>query len=720
MTVSGRTTAWWTRGSVGIAIAAAAIFTLALAWRPNMSTDTGYHLAYGETFLSTGRIVDGHDFIYTELDPRSLTEPGNRPPGAWYDAAHGRYRFPNANYASQIVMAGVYRAGGWFGLGLLQLALVAGTWALMLLAMRALAVPPLAIAGGALLAAVVSSERFALRPELFAAILLAAILYLVAGARGHPRRLLALPAVQWLFVQFHSFWLLGLATAGAWLLGEAIGLAGRATNGTRATDGNGTAARLRHVRRLALAFAAMIVVAFLNPWGWRLALLPVQTLAFLKAQNLSGAAGAATPHPWTQIAELRGPFEGAIAHMRSTYAYALVLAVAAAGLAGAILARRWHWLLAIAGMTLVSLSARRNIAPATIVLLPVALAATAQAWRAWRGRRAWRAARPWFPAGAALAITALALYWTSAVITSRYYFDERLPWQFGAGASTGGLPLAAAGKLRSLPPGPRVFTSFNTSSTVLFFGRPDSGVGEAPAAGQAQPATQPAADHVRSHTRAPVFREVPILTNSWAYPPSVMQENMDLCSGARDFAPFAQRYDIGYAVLDCSSQSAPLIQTLLADTTWAAIDFSGVFILFARASLAPPGARCDLDDPRALMARVEAGSAVPAFALHRLGTSLALLGREAAAEPVWRRCVALDAGYYDAWASLGAIRARRGFQCGARGDYAGAQRDLEQARQDLSRALKLRPRYAAASSTLQTVEQGLARLRQMQGTGGKR
>jgi hypothetical protein len=34
--------------------------------------------------------------------------------------------------------------------------------------------------------------------------------------------------------------------------------------------------------------------------------------------------------------------------------------------------------------------------------------------------------------------------------------------------------------------------------------------------------------------------------------------------------------------------------------------------------------------------------------------------------------------------------------------------------------LKLRPHYAAASSTLQTVEQGLARLRQMQGSGGKR
>ena len=63
-----------------IAVAGAMVFAACLAWRPIRGNDVGYHLAYGDTFLDAGRIVDGDDFLYVHGNPSKLdVAPGNRP-----------------------------------------------------------------------------------------------------------------------------------------------------------------------------------------------------------------------------------------------------------------------------------------------------------------------------------------------------------------------------------------------------------------------------------------------------------------------------------------------------------------------------------------------------------------------------------------------------------------------------------------------------------------
>src|SRR5512137_139623 len=80
---------------------------LVLAIRPLMEPDLGYHLAYGTELLEHGTIVDHDRSLYTlpAADAAARPEPG---PGSWYDG-DGRYRFPNANWLSQGLLALVYR-----------------------------------------------------------------------------------------------------------------------------------------------------------------------------------------------------------------------------------------------------------------------------------------------------------------------------------------------------------------------------------------------------------------------------------------------------------------------------------------------------------------------------------------------------------------------------------------------------------------------------------
>jgi len=90
-----------------LALAGALALAVLLAVRPLISPDLGYHLAYGEEFLETGRIVDTNsEFLYTL--PADADYGGQMGPGCWYDA-DGQYRFPNANWLSQLALAKRYR-----------------------------------------------------------------------------------------------------------------------------------------------------------------------------------------------------------------------------------------------------------------------------------------------------------------------------------------------------------------------------------------------------------------------------------------------------------------------------------------------------------------------------------------------------------------------------------------------------------------------------------
>jgi hypothetical protein len=86
-------------------------------------------------------------------------------------------------------------------------------------------------------------------------------------------------------------------------------------------------------------------------------------------------------------------------------------------------------------------------------------------------------------------VVLLAAWFSLQVITNRFYRAEGI-WRFGAGFSRTELPLAAAELIAELPRDVRVFNNYDIGSNLMYL----AGSGGRP-------------------------REVPIHTNSWAFPP---------------------------------------------------------------------------------------------------------------------------------------------------------------------------------------------------------
>lgn len=107
--LAARPAADWAVGYGEAVAAIACLFVLALGVRTLTTEDLGYHLAYGDYLLDTGHIVDTSRFVDPAVMPAHPRY--DLPPGAWYDAS-GTYRFPNANWLSQAVVAGVHRLAG--------------------------------------------------------------------------------------------------------------------------------------------------------------------------------------------------------------------------------------------------------------------------------------------------------------------------------------------------------------------------------------------------------------------------------------------------------------------------------------------------------------------------------------------------------------------------------------------------------------------------------
>jgi len=643
-----------------LALAAAMALAAALSWRRIDSVDVGYHLAYGRHFLRTGEIVDDNRFVYTEITPANTPDPG---PGNWFDA-DGRYRFPNPSWLSEVVYAAIDRAAGSVGLCVLQLVQVLALFALIALIMLRLGVPKTATAAGLVLVAMTSYERFIHRPEMFGFLAMAGILALLT-CRG-PGKLLAagLIGVQWLFVQLHGTWILGIALTGCFFAGAVARAVWARLVAQRPLD----AGLRRRVEWLSIALGGQVAAIFANPWTWRLAVLPAQMLLYFRAHGITGSAGGARQHPWQAIMEAMSPFARACRDRYATWAFFVVLALAAVGVIAAVagvvvnLRRRratgprWAWILAIVGMALVGMTIWRNTATAAVVLVPISSVAVAALVRDPRGQAvqagAFRRIRILRAALAGVVIV-LAAWWTACAITGRIYYAQRLPARFGAGWSAKDLPIAAAETLTDLPDGVQTLTTFNDGSNMIYFGG-DRGE----------------------------FLSVPVLTNTWAYPPWVLAENLDFCEGRKPLRPFADRYNIGAAVLDSSRLTGPLMKSLAFDPNWAIARVDGRFVTYIRrigptAKLAARrGVLENGFNTDAFIRRIAASDPFPADALNRAAWTLYRLAwgdrRIGGADPnnpdpalldheitwarrtveVWRAAVAADGDYHEATINL--------------------------------------------------------------------
>ena len=677
----------WRKWPACVAVACAMIFAICLAWRPISSNDMGYHLAYGDTFLETGRIVDGDDFLYVRADPAKLdVAPGNRPPGAWIDSA-GRYRFPNANYGSQVLMSLVYRAGGFTGLCVLQATLVAIVRVLCALTMRRLGVAQVWTAGAILLIAMVGYARFDLRPEVFGYVFLAAIALMISSPRLTRRAIVALVVAHWAAVQVHSYWLLGLSLVGAFWAEAMLGWLRARLKRTQSPQPD-----REHLRSLTIALGSMVVVTFLNPWTWRLAALPVQTILFLRANEIPiDPAEATVRHPWAVIGEFFRPFQGVVYATRTTYAYFVVLVLSGLGATAAFWRGRWARMAIMAAMVVISLQMRRNLASAALILVPLALASLTDAFRAACSKRLGARIARWTPIAAmagAAAVILLAGYWTASVVTDRFYYVERRPWRFGPGHAAWQIPIDASQRLPHLPRDVGVFTGYNVSSTVLYFSRDARG-----------------------------FRRMPILTNTWAYPArTTMALNLNLCVGRphRDgqpdfsrFEKFAVEYGVGIVVLDCNAPNAPLVKHLLT-RQWQWVHFDGRNVLLLRADQPVPEALREKRSLKQIIEGIRGREPLPAYSLHVMAVSFHRLGLDQQAEQCWRACVQDDPSYHEAWMMLGRMLYEQAIHMPPEKPR---RPTLIEAAECLGKALEIRPDYARARSSLDDVEAALKRAR---------
>ena len=530
----------------------ACLFALLLATQLVTSSDLGYHLAYGEQFLATGRPVDTNEFIYTLPQGPTAARAAPPGPGCWYDS-QGRYRFANANWLSQVGITVLYHLGGMAAMSLLATACVAVVLATALPTLRRQGIPWTAITAGVVLMALGAWGRFAPRPEIIGYPLIVAQLCLLLGAveRGKAlsiRAAVALVALQLVLVNVHSYFLLGLAMTGAMLADQLLRMAWRRLRGQTAPADWITGA---NVKRLAWVLATQSAACLVNPWTWRLAVLPVQTVLFLNRHGINATEFAGPRHPWSAIAEFTHTLGALSADgvSRSSFPIVGVLVLAGAACLAALVRRRWGLALILAGMGAVALSMLRNVAVASLLIVPAALVALKPAADR-TARRGSGPARARATVLAALSLSALSIWWGVEVVTNRFHEAWGSADRFGIGASRLHMPLGAAGWLNEHRPTGRMWTDFNGSSNLHYFTHP--------------------------------HRSVPLLTNTWAYPPQVMLMVLDHLAGA-PFDEVAQRYSIEIVAMGFGLTNEPLVRSLAGDERWRIVFLDPGGIIFLRA-----------------------------------------------------------------------------------------------------------------------------------------
>lgn len=648
-----------------------------LGMRTIGSFDIGYHLAYGERTLRTARPVDASPEVYTVPHGEALTEL-TLPPACWIDE-HGELRFPNANWLSQVIFAALWRVGGWTALSLLQAVLTAGCLAGVLVVLRRLGLGWPFAAVGVLLAAVAASERFLLRPELlgYCVLIWQMAVLLPDGLRGEGLRawqMVLLAGLQWLLVNLHSYWLLGLAMTAAVLAGPLVAQAVAMLR--RREPPEATASRSG---RLAWLMTAQLLVCFINPWTWRLVSLPIRTLWFFRRYGIS-SAGPEGGHPWSVIGEFFPPMHEGFASLPATWAFGIVLLLSLAGLLAAGLGRRWSRLVLLAGMLAMALGMRRNIAPGSLLLVAVALPTLGEALTGLAKDRATGFRATTLPLAVSAGAVLLAIALGASIVTQRFYLRQRRPDRFGLGASRVNLPLDAAGWLSANRPQGRLWCDYDLSSNLHFLAEPHP--------------------------------DVPLLTNTWAYPVEVMAEVLAVTRGERAFGPVRRQFGVEVVALRINRATAeptgrehvPLALQLSANPDWTLVHLDALHAIWLRAD----GPNATLAAAEAIdPARLDAAAFIrqlkqldpsPASACYRGGRSLSLLGLNPQAIEVLAEAVRLRPNFPEAWYEMGICHARLGMAGRSLQHYDDALRCLQQ-------ALRLDPDFPRGKTMLARIRQ---------------
>jgi len=534
------------------------VLVLALSWFELSSLDIGYHVAYGNHFLDHGRIVDRDPFIYPE---------------------HA-VPFVNANWGSQVVMALVHRAADARGLVYLRIALIAVIFACIPAILKSIAsgkprtvdetpaptkpaAAPLSsfilhpsslllwLSFAWLLAALAGYERFSMRPELFSYAVMSVMLALLARGIRSWRGVAVLGVLQVLWVNLHSYFLVGLMMTGAWLVGDAASYLWSRRHGRAAPDTD------RRIRLLAAAFLVQAACTLVNPWHIHGATFPLETLKFLQTQQaMGGAAGDASASAWADISEFQSPFSfgGQIINARTIHAYYALLAVGGVGLILLIAQGRLGPALFVIVLLAMSTQMRRNIAQLAFAASPLTVGAIA-AFARYRlaqpsSRRFGVSVLRRLTAAAAILVSCL---WIGGIWTGRFYYVERrITRQLGNGYSTITFQRKAASWLAGQDQlKPRLFVDYFSSSNALLW--------------------------------LPERFQLFVDTNTFAVTDETLRLAFDIGLGKVPHGQVFDRYGINIVLLHCGPDTQMLVRNLVADSdNWALVHFDDTAVIFVR------------------------------------------------------------------------------------------------------------------------------------------
>ena len=387
-------------------VALASIFALALvlSLRQAGSPDLGFHLRTGEY------ILEGHGFPRTDPFTETLRT----------------HRYTDTSWGYDVLVALLYRLGGAPALVFAHAVLILLVLGVLYRTTRLAAGDPTTLTL-ALLAGVIAMEtRFEVRPEIVSYAFLTVLLHVLHRyALGLPVRLWALPLLMLGWSNLHSLYVLGWAVMAAFVVGLWL-------------------ARNRFDTTLARWCLAAILVAVLNPYGWRAIAFPFTLLTRFGEQNPFAQTIGEFVSPFALGTFARFPFYPEL----PIWTYRVLALLSLVSLT--LLARRGRWWTVLVGGIVLGLSARmlRNVPLFVIGLLPALVwTLPLEGWLGWLGMS--RRVRIGLARGCTLFAVLFALGLGLRVVHDAYYVDARRPERFGLGWSTTRLPVETAAYLKS-------------------------------------------------------------------------------------------------------------------------------------------------------------------------------------------------------------------------------------------------------------------------------
>lgn len=610
------------------------LFVFAVSWHKIESLDTGYHLAYGGRVLDGAGIVDHDPFIYSD---------------------HA-VQFVNANWGSQVIMSAAFRFAGVGGLIAVRTILVVLIFAGIAVVLRVFTRSLTWLAVCWLLAALGAYERMSLRPELFSYALMMLLLAILARGVRSKRSVAIGVVLQVLWVNLHSYFLVGLMMTGAFLLGALWEAWRRPTAESRAT-----------AKRLALMLALQSAACLANPWGYRGAIFPIETLAYLKQlKAMGGGLGDSGGSAWSLISEFHSPLSylGEPINERTIHVYLIVLVLGAIGLVMSLVRGRFGPAVILALLAIMSLQMRRNIAQFALASIPLALGLVATT-------KAGSLSKLRSPLAVVAAV--LSLWWTGQILTGSFYFSERrITRQFGTGLSERTFPREAVewlGAQNDLQP--NLFVDYFSSSNTLLW--------------------------------LPARFKLFVDTNTFAVPEPVLREAFDLGLGKVDHNAVFDRSGVNAVLLHCGPDTQALVMRLVADyTNWALVHFDRQAVIFVRripqhvALIRANPTSPDQLNAAKWIATFDEPACTKALSLGSAAAVPISLGWYGPAAALVREAVQLVPNYYDGWYFLAICEAHLGHTARHAQRMTEARGHYQAALEAAERVIALAPDYNAA------------------------